>query len=204
MPDMTGNKKAPLCAATVLAFLACAPSKTAPQNSQQMERDLTMTTIAEKQTFVLHEKVRTRVEFRNSGPNTYCLPKPPQDCTNDYPGSAVTTGHPVPDTREYEIFICHYDTGGPHTKDLESEIRLHWIILAPNTTYLTDGADAVVDLDRPGEWQLETVYDPPVGAFNPDAVRKEIMSATGKVGCIVPAKISSKPITIQVVAVKKI
>ena len=184
----------------VVAFSVCALSKTQLHDSPQKASDLKVTVIPEKQIFVLHESVYTRVEFRNLGPKTYCFPKPSRDCTNDFPGSAVTTGRPVSSNGDFEQFICHYDGRLPRASNLESEIKQHWVMLAPNDVYLSDRAEAKVDLNLPGEWRLETTYSQPQGAFNPAAVKKYLTSKAESAGCILPpAPIKSEPVTIQVV-----
>ena len=110
---MDGKVKVSLTTAMVVAFSVCALSKTQLHDSSQKKSDLKVTVVPEKQIFVLHESVYTRVEFRNLGPKTYCFPKPSRDCTNDFPGSAVTTGRPVAHNEDFEQFICHYDSGSP-------------------------------------------------------------------------------------------
>jgi len=200
---MDGKVKAFLTTAVVVAFSVCALSKTQVHDSSQKTSDLKVTAIPEKQIFVLHESVYTRVEFRNLGPKTYCFPKPSRDCTNDFPGSAVTTGRPFANNGDFEQFICHYDSGGPpRASNLESEIKQHWVMLAPNDVYLSDRAEAKVDLNLLGEWRLETTYSQPQGAFNPAAVKKYLTSKAESAGCILPpATIKSEPVTIQVVDV---
>src|SRR6267378_8298025 len=200
---MDGKVKAFLTTAVVVAFSVCALSKTQVHDSSQKTSDLKVTAIPEKQIFVLHESVYTRVEFRNLGPKTYCFPKPSRDCTNDFPGSAVTTGRPFANNGDFEQFICHYDSGGPpRASNLESEIKQHWVMLAPNDVYLSDRAEAKVDLNLLGEWRLETTYSQPQGAFNPAAVKKYATSKAESAGCILPpATIKSEPVTIQVVDV---
>jgi hypothetical protein len=199
---MDGKVKAFLTTAVVVAFSVCALSKTQLHDSSQKKPDLKVTVIPEGKNFVLHESVYTRVEFRNLGPKTYCFPKPSRDCTNDFPGSAVTTGRPaVENNEEFRQFICHYDSGGPpRASNLESEIKQRWVMLAPNDVYLGDRAEAKVNLNLLGEWRLETTYSPPTGAFNPAAVKKYLTSMAERAGCILPqAQIESEPVTIQVV-----
>jgi hypothetical protein len=198
---MEGKVKAFLTTAVVVAFSVCALSKTQLHDSSQKTPDLKVTVIPDKKIFVLHESIYTRVEFKNQGPKTYCFPKPWLDCTNDYPGSAVTTGRPVANSGEFEQFICHYDSGGPpRASNLESETKKHWVILAPNAVYLSDRTEAKVNLSLLGEWQLETTYSQPQGAFNPTAVKKHLTSMAENAGCILPpAPIKSEPVTIQVV-----
>lgn len=200
---MNGRVKAFLTSAVVVAFSVCALSKGQLHNSSQQTSDLKVTVIPDKEIFVLHENVYTRVEFKNLGPKTYCFPKPSLDCTNDYPGSAVTTGRPVANSGEFEQFICHYHTGGPpRVSNLESEIKKHWVILAPNAVYLSDKTEAKVNLKLLGEWQLETTYLQPQGAFNTAAAKKRLSSMAESVGCILPpAPIKSESVTIQVVDV---
>jgi hypothetical protein len=199
---MDGKAKAFLTAAVILAFSVCALSKTQLHDSAQDISDLKVTVIPDKNILVLHESVYTRVEFRNLGPKTYCFPKPSRDCTNDFPGSAVTTGRPVANNGDFEQFICHYDSGGPpRASNLEQEIKQHWVMLKPNDVYLSDRAEAKVDLNLLGEWRLETTYSQPQGAFNPDAVKKYLSSKAQSAGCILPpAPVRSEPVTIQVVA----
>jgi hypothetical protein len=198
---MIGRVKAFLTSAVVVAFSVCALSKAQLHDSSQQTSDLKVTVIPDKKIFVLHENVFTRVEFKNLGSKTYCFPKPSLDCTNDYPGSAVTTGRPVANSGEFEQFICHYDSGGPpRASNLESEIKKHWVILAPNAVYLSDRTEAKGNLNLLGEWQLETTYSQPQGAFNPTAVKKHLTSMAESAGCILPpAPIKSESITIQVV-----
>jgi hypothetical protein len=130
---MEGRVKALLTAAVVIAFCVCALAKTQHHYSPQETPDGKVTIIPDKNIFVLHEKVYARVEFRNIGLKTYCFPKPSRDCTNDYPGSALTTGRPVASNGNFEQFICHYDNGGPpKSSNFESEIKQHWVILAPS------------------------------------------------------------------------
>lgn len=97
-----------LTAAVIISCCDCTLAKTQLHDSSQETSDLKVTVIPDKNIFVLHEKVYTRVEFRNLGPKTYCFPKPPRDCTNDYPGSAVTSGRPVANHGDFDQFICHY------------------------------------------------------------------------------------------------
>lgn len=199
---MDGRVKALLTTAVVTAFSVCALSETQHHDSSEKTSGLKVTVIPDKEIFVLHERVYTRVEFRNLGPKTYCFPKPSRDCTNDFPGSAVTTGRPVANNGDIEQFICHYDSGGPKASSLESEIKQHWVILAPTDVYLSDSAEVKVDLNLLGEWRLETTYSQPQGAFNPAAVKKYLTSKAKSVGCILPpAPIKSEPVTIQVVDV---
>jgi hypothetical protein len=200
---MTRRAKALLTSAVAVAFSVRALSKAQLHDSSQKKSDLKVTVIPDKKIFVLHEDVYTRVEFKNLGPKTYCFPKPSLDCTNDYPGSAVTTGRPVANSGEFEQFICHYDSGGPpRASNPESEIEKHWIILAPNAVYLGDRTEAKVNLNLVGDWQLATIYSRPQGAFNPTAVKKHLTSMAESAGCILPpAPIKSEPVTIQVVDV---
>jgi hypothetical protein len=200
---MDGRVKALLTTAVVIAFSVCALSKTQLHDSSEKTSDFKVTIISDKKIFVLHERVYTRVEFRNLGHKTYCFPKPSRDCTNDFPGSAVTTGQPLANNGDFEQFICHYDTGGPpSSSNLESEIKHHWVILAPNDVYLSDRAEAKVDLSLLGEWRLETTYSQPQGAFSPAWLKKYLTSKAKSVGCIFPpAPIESEPVTIQVVNV---
>src|SRR6266576_6682381 len=107
---MNGKVKVFLTTAVVITFSVCALSKAQLHDSSQKTLDLTVAVIPEKQIFVLHERVYTRVELRNSGTKTYCFPKPSRDCTNDFPGSAVTTGRPVSNNGDFDQFICHYDS----------------------------------------------------------------------------------------------
>ena len=201
LTGMDGRVKAFLTVALVVAFSICALSKTQLHDSSQKTSDLKLTVIPEKKIFTLHESVYTRVEFRNLGPKIYCFPKPSRDCTNDFPGSAVTTGRPVANNGDFEQFICHYDRGGPRwASNPESEIKQHWVMLASNEVYLSDRAEAKVGLNLLGEWRLETTYSPPTGAFNPAAVKKNLISMAKRAGCILPqAAIESEPVTIQVV-----
>jgi hypothetical protein len=199
---MDGRVKALLTTAVVIAFSVCALSTTQlHDSSEETSHHLKVTVIPDKKIFVLHERVYTRVEFRNLGPKTYCFPKPSRDCTNDFPGSAVTTGRPVASNGDFEQFICHYDRGGPpRASNPESEIKQHWVMLAPNEVYLSDRAEAIVGLNLLGEWRLETAYLPPTGAFNPAAIKKHLTSMAERAGCILPqAPIESEPVTIQVV-----
>jgi hypothetical protein len=200
---MNERVQAFLTSAAVVAFSVCALSKAQLHDSSQKTSDLKVTVIPDKKIFVLHENVYTRVEFKNLGPKTYCFPKPSLDCTNDYPGSAVTTGRPVANGGEFEQFICHYDSGGPpRASNPESEIKKHWVILAPNAVYLSDRTEAKVNLNLLGDWQLETTYSQPQGAFNPTAVKKHLTSMAESAACILPpAPIKSEPVTIQVVDV---
>ena len=197
---MDGKVKAFLITAVVVTFSVCALSKTQLHDSSQKTSDLTVAVIPEKQIFVLHESVYTRVEFRNSGTKTYCFPKPSRDCMNDFPGSAVTTGRPVSNNRDFEQFFCHYD--GRATRTSESDIKQDWVMLAPKAVYLSDKAEAKVDLSVLGEWRLETTYWQPQGAFNPAAVKKYLSSKAESAGCILPpGPIKSEPVKIQVVDV---
>jgi hypothetical protein len=200
---MGGKVRAALTTAAVVVFSVCALSKTQLHDSSRKTSDLRVTVIPEKQIYVLHESVFTRVEFRNLGPKTYCFPKPWRDCTNDFPGSAVTTGHPVANHGDFDQFICHYDgVSPPRASNLESEIKQHWVMLAPSDVYLSNRAEAIVDLNLLGEWRLETTYSQPQGAFNPAAVKKYLTSAAERAGCILPpAPITGEPATIQVVDV---
>jgi hypothetical protein len=195
---MDRKVKAFLTMAVVVVFSVCALSKTQLHDSSRKMSDLTVAVIPEKQIFVLHESVYTRVELRNAGTKTYCFPKPSLDCTNDFPGSAVTTGRPVPNNNDFGQFICHYD--GRATRISESEIKQHWVMLEPRAVYLSDRAEAKVDLNLLGEWQLETTYSQPQGAFNPAAATKYLSSQAERAGCILPpGPIKSEPVTIQVV-----
>jgi hypothetical protein len=99
---MDGRLKTFLIAAVAVAFSVSAFSKSQLHDPSQKTSDLKVTVIPEKQVFVLHESVRTRIEFRNLGPKTYCFPKPSRDCTNDYPGSAVTIGRPAANNGDSE------------------------------------------------------------------------------------------------------
>jgi len=198
MTGMDGRIRAFLTAGTVITFSICALSNTQLHDSSQKTSGLKVTVIPEKQIFALHESVYTRVEFRNSGTKTYCLPKPSLDCTNDFPGSAVTTGRPVSNSGDFGQFICHYD--GHAVRISETEIRQHWIMVAPKSVYLSDRAQAKVDLNLRGDWRLETTYSQPQGAFNPPAVSRYLSSKANSAGCILPpAPIKSEPVTIQVV-----
>jgi len=157
----------------------------------------------DKNIFVLHESVYTRVEFRNLGNKTYCFPKPSQDCTNDFPGSAVTTGRPVANNGDSDQFICHFDSRGPSSRvsNPESEVRRHWVILAPSGVYLSDRTKAKVNLNVLGAWRLETTYWQPQGAFNPAAVKKYLTSLAESASCTLPpGPIKSEVVAIQVVA----
>lgn len=198
---MDGKAKAFLTTTVVVAFSVCALSKTQFHDSSRKTSDFPVAVIPEKQVFVLHERVYTRVEFRNSGTKTYCFPKPSRDCTNDFPGSAVTTARPVSNTGDdFEQFICHYD--GRSTKTSESEIRLRWVMLAPKAVFLSDRAEAKVDLNSLGEWVLETTYWQPQAAFNSAAVMKNLTSKAESAGCILPpGPIKSEPVTIRAVDV---
>jgi hypothetical protein len=202
---MDERGKAFLTTAAVIALSVCALSRNLPTDPSQETSDFRVTVIPEKKLFVLHESVYTRVEFRNLGPKTYCFPKPSRDCTNDYPGSAVATGRPVADNGDFDQFICHFDGGGPpRSSNFESEIKQHWVILGPSDVYLSDRAEAKVDLNLLGEWRLETTYSQPQGAFNPAWVKKYLTSKAESAGCVLPpAPIKSEPVTIQVVDVAK-
>jgi hypothetical protein len=79
-----------LAATLAGAFSVCALSKPQIGSALHKTSDLKVTIIPHKNIFSLHETVYTRVEFRNLGTKTYCFPKPSLDCTNDFPGSAVT------------------------------------------------------------------------------------------------------------------
>jgi len=159
-----------------------------------------VTVIPDKNSFVPHETVYARVEFKNLGNKTYCFPKPSLDCTNNLPGSAVTTGRPVANTGEYEQFICHFDSRIPRFSNPKLEIKQHWVVLAPNGVYLTKETKANVDLKVPGEWQLETTYLHPQGAFNHAAVKKYLASLAETASCTLPqVPIESEPVKIQVV-----
>jgi hypothetical protein len=200
---MDRRVRAPLTAAVIIACCVCTLAKTQLHDSSQETLDLKVRVIPDKNIFVLHEKVYTRVEFRNLGPKTYCFPKPSRHCTNDYPGSAVTSGRPVANHGDFDQFICHYDGGGPRTSDLELEIKQHWVMLAPSAVYVSDRAEAKVDLNLLGEWRLETTYSQPQGAVNPAAVKKYLASNAESAACILPpAPIKSEPVTVQAVDVE--
>lgn len=185
-----------------VAFSVCGLSKPQTDDGLHKTSDLKVTVIPNKNIFVLHETVNTRVEFKNLGTKTYCFPKPSLDCTNDFPGSAVITGRPVANHGDSEQFICHFDTGRPpRVSNPESEIKQNWVVLAPNGVYLSDAAKAKVDLNVLGEWRLETTYSQPQGAFNPAAVNKYLKSLARSAGCTLPpAPLKSEPVAIHVVA----
>jgi hypothetical protein len=200
---MRGRAKLLWLSTSALVLSAYVLCRAGPQNPRQ-ETDLKVRIIPDKTTYVLREKVFTKIEFRNSGSKTYCFPKPTRDCTNDYPGSVVTEGRPVPDAGEFDSFICHFDSGGPRAADLVLDIKQHWIQLGPNAEYVTESAEAIVSLNKPGEWVLETTYLYPTGAFHPAAVKKELTLAAERVGCTMPAvPILGEPVTIHVVAATK-
>lgn len=200
---MDPRKKLFLLPTIAVILSTCVLLGAGPQNSLQ-ESDLTVRIVLDKTTFALHEKVSVRIEFKNSGRKTYCFPKPTRDWTNDYPGSAVVIGQPATEPGDFESYICHFDSGGPRVTDLVSDIKQNWIKIAPNATYVTDGAEAIVDLDRQGEWQLETEYWEPQGAFHPAEIMKELKLASERAGCTVPmAPISSEPVTIHVFSATK-
>ena len=188
-----------------VAFSVCALSKPQTDDAFHKTSDLKVTVVPDKNSFVLHETVNTRVEFRNLGNKTYCFPKPSLDCTNDFPGSAVTTGWPVANNSNSEQFICHFDSGGPpRVSDPKSELKQHWVVLAPNGVYLSERTKAKVDLNVLGEWRLETTYSQPQGAFNPAAVKKYLTSLAESAACsLPPAAIKSEPVAIHVVADSK-
>jgi len=202
---MEERGKAFLTTVAVIALSVCALSRTLRNDPSQETSDLRVTVIPEKKIFVLHESVYARVEFKNLGRKTYCFPKPSLDCTNDYPGSAVITSRPVANNGDFEQFICHYDSGGPpRSSNFESEIKQRWVILGPSDVYLSDRAEAKVGLNLLGEWQLETTYWQPQGAFNTVGVKNYLTSKAESVGCVLPpAPIKSEPVTIQAVDVAK-
>lgn len=95
------------------------------------------------------------------------------------------------------------DGGGPRTSDLELEIKQHWVMLAPSVVYVSDRAEAKVDLNLLGEWRLETTYSQPQGAVNPAAVKQYLASnAESAARILPPAPIMSEPVTVQVVDVE--
>jgi hypothetical protein len=195
---MDGRIKVCLTTAVVATFSICASSNSQLRDSSQKTPDLKVTVIPEKLIFALHEIVYTRTEFRNEGTKTYCFPKPSPDCTNDFPGSVVTTGRSISSNKDFDRFICHND--GRSVRTSKAEIMQHWVMLAPKTVYLSDRAEAKVDLNSLGDWRLETTYSQPQGAFNPSAAKKYLTSQAESAGCILPpGPIKSEPVTIQVV-----
>jgi hypothetical protein len=68
--------------------------------------------------------------------------------------------------------------------------------------YLSDRAEAKVDLNWLGEWRLETTYSQPQGAFNPAWVKNCLTSKAQSAGCLVPpAPMKSEPVTVRVLDV---
>lgn len=181
------------------ALFTCAVGLMSQTAGSAKTPELKLSTIIEKDTYFLHEKVRVRTEFTNLSGKLLCFPPPAQECNVPAMGSVITTGRPVK-ASEYDHFICVIDGSGPWPREkLLATIELHWVKIPPNLTYTTGFAAAVVELNAPGEWRLESTYHPPVGPFNPKAYREYLESAAAEEGCSIPkVGVSAEPLTVTV------
>jgi hypothetical protein len=155
----------------------------------------------DKETFTVHEKVPVKLEFTNLSGNTLCFPDPDRTCSNTGSGSLLTRAEPK--TGDSDFFMCHFCGGGTWPREkLLREIEERWIKIAQNAVYVTN-AGHVGDLTAPGQWRLQSIYNPPQGAFNPTEFRKYVDSAAESIGCTVPKmEVKSKPAVFHVVAKK--
>lgn len=190
-----------LFASAVASICAALP----PQNSErELRPELELTAKFNKVTYGIREKLLRQVEFKNISSGKLCFPKPDQDCVNSVPGYLSTKGIPLDASSDHFLFICHIDARSPWPREtLLSEIRNHWIKLAPGEDYVSETVEAQVLLDVAGIWRLETTYRPPGAAFGrPEEFRRYIESAAREVGCNVPkAVVSAEPVSIKVVPV---
>lgn len=185
------------------AFGACSPicalSQTSENTAPQKIPELKLRIIPSKETFAVDEKVFTKLEFTNLSDKTLCFPQPARVCTNDFPGSAVTTGHQGNENPDQ--ILDHYDGQSLGTrKHLLSEIQKHWIKLPPKGVYLTDSAEAQVTLSLVGQWKLESTYVYPQTAFGGARARKFLSSTAERAGCTIPTtEATAEPVSISVI-----
>jgi len=168
--------------------------------AQQTERpQLRLRIVLQKRTYALNERLMVKSELTNLTSRTLCFPVPDQDCESTSTGWLLTTGYPL-NKGERDSFICHADGGGIGGAKLESDIKDHWIMLAPNAVYTTKVSEANVTLSVGGDWKLKASYHPPVGAFSGDYA-KTLQSTAEQVGCKLPDSISAaEPETITVLS----
>jgi hypothetical protein len=176
----------------------CALSQTSENTAPHKIPELKLRIIPSKETFAVDEKVFTKLEFTNLSDKTLCFPQPARVWTNDFPGSAVTTGHQG--NENPDRFFDHYDGASLGTrKHLLSEIQKHWIKVLPKGKYVTDSAEALVTLSLVGQWKLESTYVYPQTAFGGARARKFLSSTAERAGCTIPtteATAESVPISV--------
>ncbi len=158
-------------------------------------------TISDKETYALKESIMVKSELTNLSTKVLCFPRPSQVCEDSALGYLVTKGIPPAGARDTDQFVCHTDGGGTWPREkLILEIKQKWIKLAPGKQYVTETIHVPIDLTAAGQWQLETTYHPPEGAFQPTKFRDYLNSAAKEAGCWVPqGKVIAEPISITAV-----
>ena len=154
-----------------------------------------------KTAYAVDEKASVKYRLTNVSASALCFPKPNLECHNTRSGSVMTKLDALASVDEREKFICYECGGGwgPSSK-LPSLIRQKWIRLEPYQSYETELVELEPALRVPGNWRLEATYEAPQAAFGNAAEFKEYLQAGArKAGCLLPEKISSEPILLNVV-----
>jgi hypothetical protein len=153
--------------------------------AQQTERpQLKVRLLTEKDVYTLNERVVVKSELTNLTSRTLCFPVPDQECETTSTGWVIATLEPS-NSDERDSFICHTDGRGAERAKLESDIKNHWVMLAPNAVYTTKAAEVNARLNVVGDWKLKASYHPPVGAFSAN-YEKDLQSAADGFGCRLP------------------
>jgi hypothetical protein len=169
-------------------------AQTQPQETRANVPQIKLEVTPTKKTYRVGETVFVKYKLTSLSDGTLCFPQPGVEAQSHWTGYLTTEAiltRETGDTDGGDRFIENFWERRPTEEQLRSDIANRWIKLGMSEPYIPKKAGNVRILTQPGEWVLQTTYNPPALESQKTLIES--------LGCSLPdSPVRATPVTITV------